>query len=94
MTKIRVCDNFNITQGDAGIELEKAFILIVVKMGTEKEVLETLNKISEVQETYQVYGVYDIIVKIEADTRQDLKDAALKIRDLDKIHSTVTMIVI
>ncbi len=64
-------------------------------MGKEKEVLEALNKISEVQETYQVYGVYDIIVEIEADTMQDLKDAiAFKIRRLDKIHSTLTMIVL
>ncbi len=95
MTKIRVCDNLNITQGGAEIELEKAFILIVVEMGTEKEVLGALNKILEVQEAHQIYGVYDIIVKIEAEIRQDLRDAiALKIRCLDKIRSTVTMMVI
>jgi DNA-binding Lrp family transcriptional regulator len=42
-----------------------------------------------------VYGVYDIIARIETGTMQDLKDTiSWKIRRLDKVRSTLTMIVV
>jgi len=41
-----------------------------------------------------VYGVYDIITRVDAETLQDLKDTiSFKIRRLDKVRSTLTMIV-
>jgi len=42
-----------------------------------------------------LYGVYDIIVIVETTTMQELKDVVgFKIRSLDKVHSTMTMIVV
>ena len=77
------------------MELKGAFMLIGAELETEREVLEALNKISEVQEAYPVYGAYNIIARIEADTMEDLKHAiALKIRPLDKIRSTMTIIIV
>jgi DNA-binding Lrp family transcriptional regulator len=54
-----------------------------------------LKEIPEVKETYVVYGVYDIVARIEAETRQEFKEiVSIKIRRLDKIRSTLTMIVV
>jgi len=74
--------------------LATAFVMINTEIGSESEVLEELKAIPEIKETYLVYGVYDIIARIETETMQELKDAmSLKIRRLDKVRSTLTMIV-
>lgn len=54
-----------------------------------------LRKIDAVKEAFIVYGVYDVIVKIEADSMDKLKEiVSWKIRRLDKVRSTLTMLVI
>jgi len=75
--------------------LATAFVLINVEIGSEDEVLRGLKPISEVKEAHLVYGVYDIIARIETETMQELKDAvSWKIRRVDKVRSTLTMIVV
>ncbi len=72
-----------------------AFVLINAKIGAEAEVLGDLRPIPEVREAHLVYGVYDIIAIVETSTLQELKDTiSFKIRHLDKVHSTLTMIVV
>jgi len=71
------------------------FVMINTELGSETEVLRGLQEIEGVKETHLVYGVYDIIARIETETMQELKDiVALKVRRLDKVRSTLTMIVI
>ncbi len=71
-----------------------AFVLINTEIGSENEVLKTLKKVSGVKEAYSVYGVYDIVAKIEAETMDKLKEMVTwHIRRLDKVRSTLTMIV-
>ena len=71
-----------------------AFVLINVETGADIEVLEALKKISNVKEAYQVYGVYDIIARAEAETMEKLKEiVTYQIRRLDKVRSSLTMIV-
>ncbi len=72
-----------------------AFVLINAEIGAENEVLKDLKAIQEVKEAHMVYGVYDIIARVETETMQDLKDTiSWKIRRLDKVRSTLTMIVV
>ena len=72
-----------------------AYVLINVEIGSEEEILRNLEPISEVKEAHLVYGVYDIIAIIETETMQELKDTvSWKIRRLDKVRSTLTMIVV
>lgn len=72
-----------------------AFILINSEIGSENEVLRSIKKINNVKEAYVVYGVYDVIAKVEAETMEKLKDIITwNIRRLEKIRSTLTMIVI
>lgn len=72
-----------------------AFVLINAEIGAEAEVLSELKPIPEVREAHLVYGVYDIIAVVDTSTLQELKDTiGFKIRRLDKVHSTLTMIVV
>jgi len=76
------------------IALATAFVLINAEIGSESEVLEELKALPEIKEAHLVYGVYDIITRLETDIMQDLKDTiSQKIRRIEKIRSTLTMIV-
>ena len=71
------------------------FTLIDVELGAENEVVEKLRKMKNVKEAHAVHGVHDIIAKVEADTMEELKEILTsKVRRLDKVRTTLTMIVI
>ncbi len=71
-----------------------AYVLINTDMGYEAEVLKQLKEMQGIKEAYLVYGVYDIIAKIESDTMEQVKEIITwKIRRLDKVRSTLSMIV-
>jgi DNA-binding Lrp family transcriptional regulator len=72
-----------------------AFVLINTEIGSEANVLGTLKKVEGVDEAFAVYGVYDIIARVKADTMDKLKEIVTwRIRRLDKVRSTLTMIVV
>ena len=74
--------------------MPSAFVLINAEIGSEDELLKELKKIPNMKEAHTVYGVYDIVVKIEAETMEKLKELVTwKVRRLDKVRSTLTMIV-
>jgi DNA-binding Lrp family transcriptional regulator len=71
-----------------------AFVLINAEIGSEGEILKELRTMEHVKEAYLVYGVYDIVAKVEADTMDKLKEfTSFKVRRLNKVRSTLTMIV-
>ncbi len=75
--------------------MPSAFVLINAEIGSEDEVLKQLKSLPNVKESYVVYGVYDIVAKVSADTMDKLKEIVTwKIRRLDKVRSTLTMIVV
>lgn len=77
-----------------GVKMPLAFVLVNVEAGTDREVLDNIKKVPEVKQAYMVYGVYDIIVMLEAETLEKLRETVTKkIRQLDKVRSTMTMIV-
>ncbi len=76
-------------------EMPLAFVLISAEVGSENEALKELKAIEQVKEAYMVYGVYDIVAKIQAETMDKLKEVITrKVRRLNKINSTLTMMVI
>lgn len=75
--------------------MASAFVLINTELGSESEVSDQLKKIDAVEESYMVYGVYDVVAKVSADTMEKLKEIVTwKVRRLDKVRATLTMIVI
>jgi DNA-binding Lrp family transcriptional regulator len=72
-----------------------AFVLINTEIGSESDVLKDLKKVEGVEEASAVYGVYDIVARVKADTMDKLKEIVTwRIRRLDKVRSTLTMIVV
>jgi len=72
-----------------------AFVLINAEIGSEEEVLKELKKVEGVVEAFVVYGVYDVVAKIKSDTMDRLKDVVTwHVRRLNKVRSTLTMIVV
>ncbi|MEM1948739.1 MAG: Lrp/AsnC ligand binding domain-containing protein [Candidatus Caldarchaeum sp.] len=75
--------------------MPSAFVLINTEIGAEEEVVNELKKISYIKEAYVVYGVYDIVAKVEADSMEKLKEVvSWSIRRLEKVRSTLTMLVV
>ena len=74
-------------------KLARAYVLINSEIGGEQEVVDQLNAMKEVVEVSVVYGVYDVIVKLEAESMEILKELiTTKVRQLNKVRSTMTMI--
>ena len=72
-----------------------AFVMINAKIDAMEKVLKALAKVEGVKEAYSLYGVYDVIVKVEADSMDKINDlVSYKIRRVDGVNSTLTMIVI
>jgi DNA-binding Lrp family transcriptional regulator len=62
-------------------------------LGEEPEVVRALKGTMEIKNIYIVYGIYDIIVELEADTMDKVKEIVFnKIRRLDNVKSTITLI--
>ncbi|RLE61403.1 MAG: Lrp/AsnC family transcriptional regulator [Thermoprotei archaeon] len=72
----------------------QAFVLIGTEVGAEKEVLEELKRIESVKEAYIVYGIYDLLAKVIVKDTEELKNiVSNKIRQIERVRSTLTMIV-
>ncbi|MEM0378917.1 MAG: Lrp/AsnC ligand binding domain-containing protein [Thermosphaera sp.] len=72
-----------------------AIVLIQTEIGAESKVLDELYKIPEVKEAYVVYGTYDVVVKIEADALEKIREIVTNhVRRLPDIRTTVTMIIV
>jgi len=68
-----------------------AFVMINAEAGAENEILDAVKKMEYVREAYVSYGVYDLLVKLEADTTDRLKDSITSLRGLSRVRSTLTM---
>jgi DNA-binding Lrp family transcriptional regulator len=72
-----------------------AYVMIQTELGSEEKVTNDLNKVEEVKKVYHVYGVYDLIVRVEAETVENLKTVLSdSIRTLENVRSTLTMIAV
>ena len=72
-----------------------AFVLINCEFNSEKNIMQQLKSIDNVKEVYGTFGAYDILVKIESDHVEKIRDTITqKIRKVEKISSTLTLMVI
>jgi DNA-binding Lrp family transcriptional regulator len=77
------------------MKMTSAYVLINTEIGSEDEVLSKLQQIGNVKEVHLVYGVYDLVALVEASDLDKLKEIVTwKIRKLDKVRSTLTMIIV
>ncbi len=75
--------------------MHSAFVLMNAELGKETQIVTELEKIPNVKEVYPVYGVYDVMMVIESDSMEALRETITsKVRKLDGIKSTLTMIIV
>lgn len=72
-----------------------AVVLMNAELGKENQIVEEIKKIPAVKEVYPVYGVYDVLMVMESDSMDHLHETITsRIRKLDGIKSTLTMIIV
>ncbi len=69
-----------------------AYVLINCELGSEEAIIGQLKGLEGVKEVHGTFGAYDILVKIESDTVEKLRETITwKIRKIEKIRSTLTL---
>ena len=72
--------------------MSKAFVLVNTNLGSEAEVVSELETIEGIVGVHEVYGVYDLVVEVEAESPQKLKEIIFsRIRTLKHVRSTLTL---
>ena len=75
--------------------MAEAYILLNCELGAEEEVIGRLKQIGQVKEVHGTFGAYDIIVKVQTESADKLREAITwNIRKMDKIRSTLTLTVV
>jgi DNA-binding Lrp family transcriptional regulator len=67
-------------------------ILLINTEEFSQQLLKALRGIKGVEEAYALYGVYDVIVRTRASTMDEIKEIHNKIRKLQNVRQTLTMI--
>ncbi len=72
-----------------------AYVLINCDLGSEEDIISQLKTIEGVKEVQGTFGAYDILAKVESEDVDKLRDTITwKIRKLDRIRSTLTLMAI
>ena len=67
-------------------------MMINCDVGSEQEIITSLKKIDGINEARGTLGLYDIILQIELDNDEKIREVVTEvIRKMPKIHSTVTL---
>ncbi len=71
----------------------KAYVLAIVKKGTEHRVAEALRENEEdVVDVLVTYGVWDLVIRIETSSMEKLDKIVTVIRQIPEIEQTHTLI--
>ena len=80
--------------------MQTAYVLLNSDLGSDETIISKVKEILDNEknikyEVQGVYGVYDIVLKVSSDDSENLRSVITnKIRKIDKVQSTLTMMVI
>lgn len=67
--------------------------MLNTELGREASIMDALGGVKEIKGMHSLYGVYDIIIEVEAESVDKVKEIVFnKIRRLDHVKSTVTIL--
>jgi DNA-binding Lrp family transcriptional regulator len=69
-----------------------SYVLVVTEVGKEHEVVQALQKIEGVTLAQTVYGEFDVMTRVDRESLQELDSAITKIRKINGIIRTMTLI--
>jgi len=72
-----------------------AVVLLNTDSGTQDKILESLKLVDGVEEAYALYGVYDLLVKINGNSIEKLKEITkLRIKPIAGVNSSLTLMIV
>ena len=80
--------------------MQISYVLLNSDLGSDETIISKVKEILDNEENIKyeiqgVYGVYDIVLKISSENTENLRSVITnKIRKIDKVQSTLTMMVI
>ena len=82
------------------LNVPTAYVLLNSDLGSDQAIISKVKEILDNEENVKyevqgVYGVYDIVLKVTSDNSEKLRGVITnKLRKIDKVQSTLTMMVI
>jgi DNA-binding Lrp family transcriptional regulator len=73
--------------------MSKAFVFLNCDIGSLDTIIDELLTMNGVSYAHRTQGVYDIIVKLESGSQEELRNIIVKMRRIDAVHSSLTLIV-
>jgi DNA-binding Lrp family transcriptional regulator len=74
--------------------MTSAIVLVNCRFPFDATIIDKLNRLSAVTGVYRTSGIYDLIVKVTANTENDLhKTIRGEISKIHDVHSTLTMVI-
>jgi len=70
-----------------------AYVLVNTGTGSTVNVAEDLRRLNGVDEAHVLDGVFDIVAKMKADNSDKIKEISEKIRKIENVVGTISMIV-
>ena len=74
--------------------MDKALVLITVTQEFSSNLVEQIKDVPGVTDADLIYGPYDAYAVIVTDTKEELRDSLMKIREVFGVHKTLTCNVI
>lgn len=70
-----------------------AYVLINCELGAEETIMEKLKKIEQVKEVFGTIGTHDMMVKIDAENFEKVRDIVSRnIQKIEKIRTISTLV--
>ena len=69
-----------------------AFVLATIRTGREYDVVEEIRKIGGVKDAFITYGAWDAVIIVEVDKLSQLEDVVYRIRRIDGVENTTTLV--
>jgi DNA-binding Lrp family transcriptional regulator len=76
------------------VKLEKALILLTLKLEDSSNIASELTSIKGVLDASIIYGPWDAYAIIETESKEELRNIVIQIRQLDGVSNTITCNVI
>jgi len=69
-----------------------AYVMINCELGAEEIIIEKLQEIEQVKEVFGTIGTHDLMVKLEAENFEKIREIASNIPKIEKIRTISTLI--
>ena len=70
--------------------MEKALVLITLKMEYSSNLTEQIKALPGIEDVALIYGPYDAYAIVKTETKEELRDLVMKIREVFGVHLTLT----